>query len=144
MCLLKFYSFIIFSFFLFSLSFVFLDPHWLHIEVPRLGVKSELSPMAYTTATAMSDPSLVYHLHHSSQQRPTLNPLSKARDQTRVLLDTSQVHEPLSHYGNSSFITFSTNISSVASMHKSPLRLSTQTTHKVLCPRTHHLMGEKD
>ena len=30
-------------------------------------------------------------LHHSSQQRWILNPLSKARDQTHVLMDTSRV-----------------------------------------------------
>ena len=31
-------------------------------------------------------------LHHSSQQSQIFNPLSKARDQTCILLDTSQVH----------------------------------------------------
>ena len=30
-------------------------------------------------------------LRHSSRQRRTLNPLSKARDQTHVLMDTSRV-----------------------------------------------------
>ena len=30
-------------------------------------------------------------LHHSSQQRWILNPLRKARDQTHVLMDASQV-----------------------------------------------------
>ena len=35
---------------------VFLGLHLRHIEVPRLGVKSELQLMAYTTATAMLDP----------------------------------------------------------------------------------------
>ena len=31
-------------------------PHVWHMEVPRLGVKSELQLPAYTTATAMLDP----------------------------------------------------------------------------------------
>ena len=42
------------------------------MEVPRLGVESEL--------------------HHSSQQPWILNPLSKARDQTRILMDISLIH----------------------------------------------------
>ena len=49
----------------------------LHTEVPRLGVKLELQPPAYTTATAMSFLSCICNLHHSSQ---ILNPLSEARD----------------------------------------------------------------
>ena len=42
---------------------------------------------AYTTATATPDPSRVCNLHHSSQQRQILNPLSEARDQTHILTD---------------------------------------------------------
>ena len=48
------------------------------MEVPRLGVKSELRLPAYTTATAMQALSHVCDLHQSSQQRWILNPLSKA------------------------------------------------------------------
>ena len=33
-----------------------LGPHLWHMEVPRLGVTSELQLPAYTTATAMPDP----------------------------------------------------------------------------------------
>ena len=62
------------------------------MEVPRLGVKSELQLLAYTAATAMSDPSCVFDLHHSSQQCQILNPLSEARDGTHILMDTSWVH----------------------------------------------------
>ena len=61
------------------------------MEVPRLGVRSELELLGYTTATATPDPSCICDLHHSSQQHQILNPLSEARDGTRVLLDTSQV-----------------------------------------------------
>ena len=39
----------------------------------------------------MHDPSHVCELHHSSRQRWILNPLSKARDQTCVLVDASQI-----------------------------------------------------
>ena len=39
--------------------FVFLGPHLQHMEVPRLGVKSELRLPAYATATAMWDPSRI-------------------------------------------------------------------------------------
>ena len=46
------------------------------MEVPRIGVKSELQLPAY---------------NHSSQQHWILNPLSEARDRTWVLKDTSQV-----------------------------------------------------
>ena len=48
------------------------------MEVPRLGVESELPPLAYITATAMRDPSHICDLHHSSRQRQTRNPLSEA------------------------------------------------------------------
>ena len=63
-----------------------------HMEVPRLGVESELQLPAYATATATREPSHVCSLHHSSRQCWILNPLSEARDQTGVLMDTSQVH----------------------------------------------------
>ena len=63
------------------------------MEVPRLGIQLELQLLAYTTATATQDLSHVCHLHHSSWQRWILNPLnlSKARDQTRILTETSQI-----------------------------------------------------
>ena len=43
-------------------------------------------------ATATTDLNLVCDLHHSSWQCQILNPLSKAREQTHVLMDPSQVH----------------------------------------------------
>ena len=48
------------------------------------GVQSELQPPAYTTASATPDLSLVCDLHHSSQQRWTLNPPLEARDRTHT------------------------------------------------------------
>ena len=61
------------------------------MEVPRLGVKSELLLPAYATATATLDLSPVCDLHHSSQERWILNPLSDARDRTCNLMVTSQI-----------------------------------------------------
>ena len=54
---------------------------------------------SYTTATATQDPSRVCDLYHSLRQRQILNPLSKTRDRTRNLMDTSQVLNLLSHKG---------------------------------------------
>ena len=71
--------------------FCFLGLHPRHMEVPRLGVKLELSLPAYTIATATPDPRYVYSLHHSSWQRWILNPLSKARDQTRNFMVPSWI-----------------------------------------------------
>ena len=48
-------------------------------------------PMLRIQATATPDTSHVCDLHHSSQQRWILNPLSKARDGTRILMTTSRV-----------------------------------------------------
>ena len=63
------------------ISFCPVGHHPRHIEVPRLGVESELQLPAYATATATKDPSRVCDLHHSSWRGWILNPLSKARDQ---------------------------------------------------------------
>ena len=71
------------------------------MEIPRLGVELELQLMAYTTATAMQDLSSICGLHHSLRQHWILNPQSEARDQTCILMDASQVHNLLSHSGNS-------------------------------------------
>ena len=64
--------------------FVFLAPH-------PLGVESELQLPAYTTATATTDLSYSYDLHHSGWQHQILNPLREARNQTHVLMDISWV-----------------------------------------------------
>ena len=70
------------------------------MEVPRLGVKLELQLLACATAIAIQNLSPILNLHHSSRQRWILNQLSKARDRTYTLMDTSGVHNPLSHKGN--------------------------------------------
>ena len=72
------------------------------MEVPSLGVGSELQLPAYTTATATPDLSHICDLCCSL--RTILNPLSEARDGTHILMDTSQVLNLLSHNGNSQSI----------------------------------------
>jgi len=51
-------------------------------------------------ATATQDLNHICDLHRSLQQGQILNPLSKARDQTRIVTDTSRVLNPRSHNGN--------------------------------------------
>ena len=75
-----------------NIFFFFCLLHLWHMEVPRLGVYSELLLPAYARATAMPDPSCVCNLHQSSRQRWILNPLSEARDRTRNLMVPSQIH----------------------------------------------------
>ena len=75
---------------------LFLELHFWHMEVPRLGVEWKLQLTAYFTATATADPNLICNLRRSSWQHD-LNPLCEARDQTRILMGTSRVHNPLSH-----------------------------------------------
>ena len=60
------------------------------MEVPRLGAASEPQLLAYTTATAMRDTSLVCNLNHSSQQHRILNSLDGTRDGTHILMVTRQ------------------------------------------------------
>ena len=65
--------------FLFFLSLLSIQGHTCdlqHVEVPSLGVESELQLPAYVC-------------HSMPQQCCILNPLSKARDQTHVLMDNS-------------------------------------------------------
>ena len=51
------------------------------------------TPKAYGNSQARGPiGTTVAILHHSSQQHWILNPLSKARDQTHVLMDPSRVH----------------------------------------------------
>ena len=67
--------------------YVFLGLHRPHMEVPRLGVES-----AVAAALRQSHSNMGSDLHCSSGQHRILNPQSKARDQTSVLMDTGWVH----------------------------------------------------
>ena len=72
-------------------SFSFLGMHSWHMEVPRLGIESELQLLAYATATATPDPRRICDLHRGSVQCQILNPLSGASNQTHILMDTCWV-----------------------------------------------------
>ena len=77
------------------LLFSFLGPHLKHMKFPGLGVKSELLLLVCVTATATPD------LSHSCDLPSLLNPLSRARDGTCILMGTSRVLSPPSHNENS-------------------------------------------
>ena len=71
--------------------FFFLGLHQWHMEVPRLGGRIGATAVGLATATATPDPSLVFNPHHSSQPHQLLNPLSKARDRTCILMVPSRL-----------------------------------------------------
>ena len=80
--------------FLFFISFfllIFLGPQPRHMEVPVLGVESGCRWSAYIHHNHINTTSKP-HLSptHGSGKHQILNPLSKARDQTSVLMDTSR------------------------------------------------------
>ena len=60
------------------------------MEVPSLGVELELQLLA--TATATRDLSRICNLQHGSRQCCFPSSLSKARDWTLILMDTSWIH----------------------------------------------------
>ena len=72
--------------------FGFLGLEVRHIDVPRLGVRSELQLLTCATATAAQDLSDICNLHHSSPQRRILNPLMRTRGLTHIFMDTSHLH----------------------------------------------------
>ena len=77
-------------FFLFF--YFFLGPPPRHMEVPRSNQSCSCRPIPQRDLSHICD------LHHSPpRQCQILNPLSEARDRTRILMDTSQIHNPLSH-----------------------------------------------
>ena len=89
--------------------FLFPWPHVWHLKFPRLGVESELQLPVYTTAPAKPDPSHVCNLCCSLRYRWILKPLSKARDRTHILMDTSQFFNPQSHYRNPCLFFYKAN-----------------------------------
>ena len=80
-----------FIFFFIIITFSFLGSHLPQTASLRLGVELELQLSAYTTAIATQDLQCVCDLYHILQQIQIPNPLSKARYQTCILMDTSQV-----------------------------------------------------
>ena len=76
----------------------------MHMEVPGLGVESELP--AYTTATAMPDLNCICSPCHSLWQQWIFKSLSKVRLQTRIPKETCRDLNPLNHSGYSSTQSF--------------------------------------
>ena len=67
----------------------------------RGGMGAAAAGLHHSHSNVGSAPQLQGNLHHSSGQCWILNPLSEARDETHILMDTNRVHNPLSHNGNS-------------------------------------------
>ena len=90
--------------------FFFLRPHLWHMEFPRLGVESELQlpSLHHSHSNAGSE----LHLRPTPQltAMPDPSPPSEVRDQTHILMDTSQVCNPLSHKRHSFFFFFGRDI----------------------------------
>ena len=61
------------------------------LEIPRLGDRIRATLLAYATAMATWDPSLICDPHHSSRPHRIPNPLSEARDRTWIFMETSWV-----------------------------------------------------
>ena len=78
------------------------------MEVPRLGVKLELQVPAYATAIETPDPSHVSDLQHSSQQGRIPDPVSEARDWTRILMVGFVSAAPQWEFLSSLFLTIDT------------------------------------
>ena len=76
------------------------------MQVPRLGLKSELQLLAYTTAAAMPDLSCICDLCCNLWPHQILNPLSEAKDGIHILMDTRRLLNLLSHTGTPSFLIF--------------------------------------
>ena len=76
---------------IFFFAFCFLGLHLQHMDLPRLGVESELQ-LLISTATTKQDLSRICNLHHSSRPCCILNPLNEARDWTHNLMGPSQIH----------------------------------------------------
>ena len=90
------------NFFFFS----FLGSHLQYMEVPRLEVESELqlpsTPQSHQCQIQAT--SVIYTTVHSNARSLTVT-LRETRDQIQILMDASQIHNPLSHSRNS-VITF--------------------------------------
>ena len=103
------------------------------MEVYRLGVQLELQLPAYTTATATPDPSHICHLHCSLQQRLILNPLSKARDQTCIFMDTSCVLNLLHHNGSASKTFYIFKVDRIQGLWEGLLIISLKDSPRAVC-----------
>ena len=84
------------GFFFFFLLFRAAPVAYGNSQVLRLGVESELQLLLYITATAMWDPRFVWTFTTAHSNTGSLT----QRVRPIILMDTSRVHNPLSHNGN--------------------------------------------
>ena len=98
-----FFSFSLPFFLSFFLSFCFRAPP---AAYGSSQVKSEPQLPPYTIATATQDPSCIFDLHQNSWQCQIADSLSKARDQTHILMDTSPIRFHCTTLGTPMFIIF--------------------------------------
>ena len=119
------------------------------MEVPRLEVESELQPPAYTTTTATQGPSRVCNLHHNSQQCCIPEPLSEAREQTHILMDTSRIRFHCTAMGTPLFSFFvgffclfvffrAAPLAYGGSQHRAPIRVVPTSLHQSHVCNLHH------
>ena len=92
--------------FVYLFVFCFLGPHLQHMEVPRLGVQSELLLPASTTATATPDLSCICDLHHSSWQHRILNPLSRGQGSNLHLMVSGRIRFCCAMKGAPGYVKF--------------------------------------
>ena len=90
--------------FLFLFVFCFIGTHLRHMEVPRLGVQSELQLLAYTRATETSDLSRVCDLRHISRPHRILNPLERGQGSNCNLMVPGGIHFRCASTGTPRFI----------------------------------------
>ena len=81
-------DFIIFNIFF---SFFSLGLHLWHMEVSRLGVKSELQLACLHNSHSNVGSELLSVTYTTAQQRWLFNPVREARDWTHIFMDTSWV-----------------------------------------------------
>ena len=77
---------------IYFISFLFIcfsGSHLGHMDIPRLDFEWELQLPAYATARSTPDLSHIYNLHYILRQSQIFNSLSKARDQTLILTETT-------------------------------------------------------
>ena len=95
----SFLSFFLFFFFFFFFFFCLLGPH------PQAHGGFQARGPIGTTATDLQQRGIqtvsAPYIHHSSWQHQIFKPLSKARHQTHIFMDTSWACNLLSHNGNS-------------------------------------------
>ena len=134
MYIIDFYFLFIYLFFVFLL-FLWAAPAAYGGSQARGLIRAVATGLRQSHSNAGSEP--ICNLHHSSRQHRILNPLSKARDWTLVLMDSL----PLSHKWKSMAFLFFSGINSTAPTAEQDLRHicslhHSSRQHRILNPLT--------